>query len=398
MAWSDNLQDATIDGFIFDCLSTDDTIARAHSVHAYPYADGAEIEDLGAEPIPVAMQAIFYGDDYDNRLQQFIGILNKPGLRDLIHPVFGAMSVQLVQFQVHHDAENIDQCSVTLSFLQNSIAPKFFTKTLAVQKSAVVQQQSTKSRELAAVLMDEKVNEVVSDGNFNRIVQLRTSMTSALSQIKTQILGVITSGLDPITQVTGWCGDMTALITGIVDLRSFDIDTLVADFKAVANAMGVAILLPKQARQPKRDVDMVSSYIALQRVTGKADATSLVLASETATPTLSAIEIEAMANEVRADIQIVIDLYRGLYNIEESRPITEALKDAALAVQAAASAVIEARPPLVKKSMIAQGNYRLVAHRLYADHTRAAELFRLNPRVKMPNFIDMGDVLNAYAL
>ncbi len=397
MAWQDTLQDAVIDGFVFDCISTDETFSRAHSVHAYPYADGAEIEDLGQDALPISIQAILFGDDYETRLQQFITILKKPGLREFTHPVYGTMQVQVVQYQVHHDADNVDQCSISLSLLQNSIAPNFFTKTLAVQKAAAVQQQATSAREQAAQVMNDKVAEVVAGEDFNRIAQLRTSMSSALSQIKTQIQAVITTALDPITEVTGWCTDMTSLITGLVDLRSFDIDTLAADFKAVASAMDVAVLLPTQARQPEQDKDMVSSYVALQRVTGKVDAASLVLASETATPTMSATEIEAMTNEVRADIQTVIDQYRALYVIEEHRPVTEALKDSALAVQEAARAVIEARPPLVKKQMIAPGNYRLAAHRMYADHARAAELFRLNPTIKAPNFIDTGDVLNAYA-
>lgn len=397
MAWVDNLQEASFRGFIFDCISTDDKLSRAHSVHSYPYADGAEIEDLGAEPVPISITAIIYGDDYDTRLQAFIAKLNEPGIGALVHPVFGNIDVQFVDCSFHHDAESPDQATITLNFLQNSIAPKFFGQTLAIQKASAILQKNSLAREAATAVLAEQVLGVKNSDDFNRIQQLRTTMTSALAQIKAEVNGIITSGLDPINFASSWAADITTLITGIVDLRSFDISTLTQDWKSVFNAFSTAIILPAQARQPLRDPLFINAQIVLDQASGKADAASLVLASETQTPTLSAQEIETMVNEVRGDIQTTIDLYREIYPTETSRLVTEPLKDTALALHDAAIAVIEARPPLVIRTMDAPGNLRLIAHKLYGDHTRATELFRLNPKAMMPNFIDRGDALNAYA-
>ncbi len=406
MAWEDNLLEASLDGFIFDCIATDDKFARAHAVNTYPYLDGAEIEDLGAEPIPVAISAVFFGADYDARLQSFLKIIKTAGLRELQHPVFGKMQVQVVDVSVHHDADNIDQATVALNLLQGNLAPQFFEQTLAIQKASAIQQKNSLARAAATQVLAAEVLTIKNAGIFNRITQLRTSMTSALSALKAQIAGVISSGLDPIEFVSAWASDLTDVITAIVDLRGFDISTLTADWKTVFNAMDVAILLPTLARQPARDSAIIAAHVALEQASGKADAASIVLQSETVTPTLSAIEIEAMVNQARTHIQAVIALYRKTYavdgsagglKLEKIRPITEALKDTALALQEAARAVIEARPPLVQRTMNAPGNYRLIAHKLYADHARASELFRLNPQVKMPNFIEQGNVLNAYA-
>lgn len=397
MAWEDNLLEASLDGFIFDCIATDDKFARAHAVNTYPYLDGAEIEDLGAEPIPVAINAIFFGADYDTRLQSFLKIIKTAGLRELQHPVYGKMQVQVVDVAVHHDAENVDQATVALNLLQGNLSPKFFEETLAIQKASAIQQKNSVSREAATQVLAEEVLTVKNAGIFNRITQLRSSMTSALNELKAQIAGVISSGLDPIEFVAAWASDLTDVISAIVDLRGFDISTLTADWKTVFSAMDVAILLPTLARQPARDSAIIAAHVALEQASGKADAASIVLQSETLNPTLSAIEIEAMVNQARTDIQAVISQYRAIYAVEQSRKVTEPLKDTALALQEAARAVIEARPPLVQRSMNAPGNYRLIAHKLYADHSRAVELFRLNPQIKMPNFIGQGDVLNAYA-
>lgn len=397
MTWENTLLEASLDGFIFDCIATDDKFNRAHSVNTYPYLDGAEIEDLGAEPIPIGMSAIFFGDDYEAQLQSFLKIVKTPGLRELVHPVFGSMQVQVVDVSIHHEADSVDQATVSLNFLQANLNPKFFEQTLAIQKASAIQQKNTVAREAATAVLVEEVEAVKNTGDFNRISQLRTTMTEALREVKTQIAGVVSSGLDPIEFASAWAGDLTDVITQIVDLRGFDIDVLTADWKAVYTAMDVAILLPTIARQPQHDQAIITAHVALEQASGKADAASIVLQSETIAPTLSAIEIEALVNEARANIQLVVDLYRASFGIEQSRQVTEPLKDTALALQEAARAVIEARPPLVKRSMNAPGNYRLIAHKLYGDQSRAIELFRLNPQVKMPNFIDQGDVLNAYA-
>lgn len=397
MAWADNLLEASFRGVVFDCEITDDDMSRAISQHSYPYANGAEIEDLGADANAVSINAIFFGDDYEARLKAFLEVLNQPGVGDLVHPVFGTLSVQYVNAKIHHEANNVDECTLALRFIQNSISPKFFDRTLPIQKASAILQANTATREAATKVLVEEILKVENTGDFNRIEQLRTSMASVISQAKAQVAGIVTSGLDPIQFASAWASDLTSLITGIVDLRSFDISSLTADWKATFNAFDNAFLLPSQARQPARDSNLVAAFAALEQTNGRADAVSSVLASETQTPTLSAVEIEEIVNITRESINEVITQYRDIYTIEQSRPVTEALKTTALSLQEAARAVIEARPPLVTKVMDAPGNLRLIAHKLYGDHTRAPELFRLNSSLKQPNAINRGDLLNAYA-
>lgn len=397
MAWEDNLLEASFRGDVFECIATDDEIARAVAMHSYPYAEGAESEDMGGEPNQINIPAVFYGDDYDARLKSFLNRLNVPGTGELVHPVFGTINAQFLGAQIHHDADNPDRADVTLRFIQSSIAPKFFDKTLPIQKASAILQRNTEARTAAAIVLSEEVESIIQTGDFNRIEQLRTSMSSVLTQVKNKVAGVISSGLDPVNYATSWASDLTNAISAIVDLRSFDIESLTADWKSAFNSLDDAILLPSQARQPAADVKTVEAYALLEQASGRADAASLVLASETQTPTLSAIEVEEMVNVARTEIEAVIVLYRDRYGLEKNRPVVESLKNTALALQEAARAVIEARPPLVQREINAPGNLRLIAHKLYGDHTRAIELFRLNPKAKMPNFIDRGDILNAYA-
>jgi len=90
-------------------------------------------------------------------------------------------------------------------------------------------------------------------------------------------------------------------------------------------------------------------------------------------------------------------LQRHLYDVETARPIIEALRNVAALIQARARQVILQSPPMLERVVETPASLRLLAHRWYGDHTRAAELVRLNPDLKTPHNIEAGEVLRAYA-
>ena len=93
MSLKDNLQDAKFRGVTFDCQRIRDGVERATAEYGYPYVDGDDVADLGRRSRKVNMSAIFFGDDYESRLQTFLSVLDTAGSAELIHPVFGSMPV-----------------------------------------------------------------------------------------------------------------------------------------------------------------------------------------------------------------------------------------------------------------------------------------------------------------
>ncbi|MDX7324720.1 multidrug DMT transporter permease, partial [Providencia rettgeri] len=77
--------------------------------------------------------------------------------------------------------------------------------------------------------------------------------------------------------------------------------------------------------------------------------------------------------------------------------VVSSLKEVALGVQTLGLRVIEKRPPLTRKTLTAPANFHLLAHTWYGDYRRATELHRLNPQVRNPNYLQVGDIINAYA-
>lgn len=83
--------------------------------------------------------------------------------------------------------------------------------------------------------------------------------------------------------------------------------------------------------------------------------------------------------------------------LETAAALAESLRDMAHKLQKQAFAVISLKPPLVQKTVPRDTCLHLLAFEWYGDYGRFGELLRLNPQIRHPNFIEKGEVLNAYA-
>ncbi|KAF5039960.1 hypothetical protein DSECCO2_538430 [anaerobic digester metagenome] len=122
-----------------------------------------------------------------------------------------------------------------------------------------------------------------------------------------------------------------------------------------------------------------------------------LLQTEAAAPTLTPQEVEAVVGNLRDRMQDAMDGARIVLPAQDAYAVTQALRDAALALQELGAAVIEQSPPLMTHVVDAPCNLHLLAHRLYGDYRRAAELERLNPTIRNPNFLAAGQEVTGYA-
>lgn len=415
MSWAENMLDASWRGVPFDCVSTSERRARVTVAHEYPHVDGADIEDQGLGARELSLRVVFNGSDYDTRLTAFIAALGAPGKGELIHPIWGSIPDAVFQdYDISHEADNVDYCSVELHFIESVTSAPAFFETLPIQQAAVLEQHSEAARAAGIDAFASALDALQGvQSNIGRLNALRQIMTGSLTIIKSQVSGIITTTLDVVNYPRGFAGDVAGLMRGMFDLRAFDVGTLLGDWKSLANDLAAVVQLPGQVSAGSQDqqlgdssptlsaapadVALVTNLFQVAAVAQLVEAAGLVLAAEADAPSLSPVDIEDIANSTRESIQAAIEQSLALYEIEQYRPLTEALRDAALAVQAAAMTIIELRPPLIQRAVAADSNLHLIAHNWYADYTRAAELLRLNPAIRNPNAIRAGEVLNAYA-
>lgn len=444
MAWKDSLLDAKFRGVRFEVMNVSRAGQRAVVVNEFPYAAGAELDDLSLRARRVKLKAVVYGDDYENHLAALVSALEAPGVGELIHPVHGSMTVMAESWDDEHEADLVDGVLMNMSFIEHSVRDVVFnadSASASAKTDAIVAKA-----EAARAAADDAIVRLVqgaAGSPFPRLTVLKDLFEQAKNQLRTLLdttaLRVILSDLDPLLYPRAYVADLRAVVdralqglpfggrnmafdassgAQVMDAprrlagrpsRSFDASGGVqvldgsglADFKAARfQLQPSAVALVPAAAAP--DATMLADKAAVQAhaqahgATALAECAAIVLAGELGEPLLDRAEVEALANQTRQALQQAIDAARGVLDGEGRGLASTALREVAYQVQEAALAVINQRPPLVRKLSPVSGPVRLVAHAIHGDPARAVEIGRIN-RLGRRVFVERGDALNVYA-
>lgn len=419
MAWKDSLLDASFRGVRFEVMNVTRAGQRAIAVNEYPYRAGADLDDLNLRARRVKLKAVVYGDDYEEQLQALIEALEAPGVGELTHPVHGGMMVLAESWDDEHDADLVDGVILNMSFIEHSVREIVFNADSASAKTDAIVAKAEAARAAA----DDAIVRLVlgaAGSPLPRLTVLKDLFDQAKTQLKTLLdstaLRVILSDLDPLLFPRAYVADLRAVVDRALQglpfggrNMAFDASSGAAvvagsgaaDFKAALARLqpSVVALLPAVAAP---DATMLADKAAVQAhaqahgATALAECAAIVLAGELGEPLLDRAEVEALANQTRQALQQAIDAARGALDGEGRGLASTALREVAYQVQEAALAVINQRPPLVRKLSPVSGPPRLVAHALHGEPARAVEIIRIN-RLGRRVLVERGDALNVYA-
>lgn len=436
MAWETDLQDASFRGVAFDIINTRDSMQRDIAQHEYPYRDGANIDDLGAKPRSLQCQAVFFGDDYESRLQAFMAALYTRGPGELIHPVFGVMPDMLCYvYQVNHEAENPDYCTVDLQFLQDGLDVEFFVREWPLSQADAIFNQAQGILDNAATLLDNAMKPLRTARQYlARAKALGVTALNMVAVLRGDITGFISSTTDFVNFPSAFMNDIQSALSlqSSAAMSSISSDSavyasapavVIADWAAVKTQADEVAALPAglvtgdvtasvemPANVTTSDIRELIAMTMISVAIELAQQASDLLSDETITASLSPADISLIAGDARQAVQNAIDSVRSTWaaemeNVSSSetsialqyQPVIDGLRDTALSLQSIAVALINARPPMIQRTVASATNLHLLAHQWYGDYTRASELKLLNPSLRDPNHIIPGDVLNGYA-
>ena len=436
MAWKDDLLDASFRGIAFDCIDTRDTLSRDVAEYRYPYREGADVEDLGGKPDNIRMTAIFFGDDYETRLQAFIKVVNTPGSGELIHPVFGSYpKVQLLECGIFHRAEDVDCAHVELVFVESAPDQQFFSREYPAQQAEAID-LNTDSLLDAALAAWNKMMAALQQAQYTleRYRNLVNTAEFMIQSLSAQINGIAMSGLDYLDLPGAFVSDLKGQLNTYSNTLSFAGSSITSDWKSLTGMGKNVVAMPAQrTRQgaaetsdnvitvpamattsvmPDEDLQAITETSRLTTITQLGSIAGMIFGNELVSPTLSSDQVSDILADVRGTIQDAIDAERArealvqqdaaansntTADTSDNAVIVESLKTLAVQLQTLAQAVILAAPPLIQRRVDSDCNLNLLAHYWYGDYSRADELLRLNPDLRSPNHITQGMVLYAYA-
>ncbi|MEQ9889018.1 DNA circularization N-terminal domain-containing protein [Pectobacterium zantedeschiae] len=368
MAWADSLQDATFRSVKFDVINARDSAQRDMAQHEYPNLDGADIQDLGLKPHNSQIQAVVWGDDYEPRLQSLLEALRKPGAAELIHPVFGAMPNMLVAvWQVNHDADNVNYCTIDIQFVQSKTGNPFFVKDYPLSKADEIFNQAQALIDSANALLDDVTKPLrTARTMMNKVRGLATGALNIVTIFRSEISGFISSTTDFINFPGAFFGDLRSALSlktgasksslhatyvggstaGIAAASSMQsgVSTVAEQLAAatmnyassptvimadwvstyaallsvqsmpaglVSGSIDAPVDMPAQLVES--DIVELTAIVAVAVAMEAAEEAGAVLSDPALTAVLTPLDIEKITNETRTMIQDAIDINRDTY-------------------------------------------------------------------------------------
>lgn len=483
MSWQIPLQTASYRGVDFEVQSVSDNFERSLVEHAYPFLNGADLEDMGLGVRTVQMQAVFFGENYHEDLTLFLEAITKIGADVLIHPILGRLpNMMLASAIIRHEADYINYAALDLTFKESVPTQPIFV----FEESTLTQVDSLLNDE--DELFDDSLSFFESliqaldfiNNTYDRLQAFWASMYGIYWQL-VELFGLDKhkyrlSATSPNNkaafkeQVLNAVEQINEMIEeGLNEVADRSTLTVRAGFDEVLRTVNQIKQLPRNLVTGRSDKALPASYFIRQILNAK---TSLGQSSSNGDGSLSTTtqnsssstqfyqdrrlgglgrlklsqikqadclmrlvcaihlmrlgveiiedeeetllpsEVEYINHQVRTAIADAINSIRALQqedlavkNVAQpntaiynrSYQMIEGLRKTAHKMNLLTIAVINRKPPLVVRESGVSGTIHQVAHDFYGNYKRADELLRLNPHIRLPIFINRGDLLNAYA-
>lgn len=442
MAWQDDLLSASFRGVPFEVQGISDRAEKALVVHEYPNRSGACVEDLGRGARVMPIRAVFWGQHYLSGIKKLVKALEEQGKAELVHPVFGSVQAVVRSWEIEHDAEHPDYAAVNFECIESQLDEPFFTASskrgkaaqasasltsglaAALQSTAAALtetlEEAQKLPEMAKAAVLEHLSSVLDVYDAAQAVQRAVlsyidypaALISDLAACQRTALGVLNTGASAFRALTALSDyfprlplaagkSSTAYATGAgAYARIWTSGTANGRAEAMraVSSKGQDYALESPAVGSARTIQgSMASHALTAQTQLFAAAAQAALIAELDSPALSPQEIESLVGNSRSRMQDCADYARAACPQAQAYAVAEGMREAALAIQELGAAALDARPPLIRILAAREENFHLLAFRLYGEYARAAELVRLNPQVRNPNFIAKGQELLVYA-
>ena len=394
MGWSTELQDASFRGVQFECTSTNEAVSKSLAIKQAPYSNDAEIEDMGNNPRNISINAVYSGDDYKTWVDALEAALLETGAGELIHPIYGIMQVNVVDYSVDHNAENVDSCTISIKFIQAkdkkrplfipvAVPDEIYTEDIIDVPASALEQYLKKLEVLDQNQFFDVVNNIRNGINTFR---------SGLNLAKSTLDNV----LSPADFIVGLVDDVSQLVTFDPNISALskwrDLVHRVQRFEKLFQNDKSS----PQLQQLWRATQIASSVAITQKVVENVR----IELAENQESSLTPIDLAVIRQKNRQQLQAAIHAEREQISTELDAVAVSQIqvyKEVADQIHLQIQALIEIRPPVTKTIVTVPCTLHWLAHQLYEDMSRANEIRRLNPDLQNPALLYAGMELTVYA-
>jgi prophage DNA circulation protein len=375
VSWRDRFKSkGSFRGAEFVIQSDDLEFGRRVVKHEFPNRDDPSAEDLGKKAREHSVTVFVIGDDYQNKRDALIEAIEQPGPGAFVHPYFGTLNVTISSSRVRHSTGEGGFCRFTLSFFITPPEPALqeFDTQIAVELSVA---------ESLAQSLDDFGNEFDMLGAANDLVQgVINDVDSVMSAVESVVTGVTSN----ITQLITAPFEMGAAILGA--------------FNVVENALSdpiQALNVYRRLFNAGDDLAVVSTATPSRQQQADSIAATHRIVQQTAVASACLMASRVSYDSVDEAVSLRDELLAAI-DEQINQQMTDSLFAAFMDMRSAMVKDLRTRGMLLPRIVSFTPGQTLpalvLAHRLYADATREAEIVARN-NIYHPGFVPGGVAL-----
>jgi prophage DNA circulation protein len=345
-------------------------------IHEFPHRDIADVQDLGNKAETYSMTLYFTGADYDMAADAFYQALREKGRAKLMHPRWGDIDVlPLSRSQSEKFVEGIRYAEFSVEFVE---APDPRSLAVTTTTASAIQASAT----LTASTTVESVSE-----------QMAPADAIETEKIKEKVLERAVASRDALNSMTAELDDLRAQVVAAGKAIERNIDDLVDDPLALADAMVALVRSPALAAMSitgkvKGYASLITSGIAslsdliqCAAAAAAADLFGLIIAQAEATTegTLSSRAEAVEAYDIlTGSVEDVLEAIEGLDEYVQDPEVIAQIRQ--ISTDARARLLTESYSLPTERRMVLQGNSNPIslAYQIYGDPERMDDVIEQN--------------------
>lgn len=390
MGWETDLLDASFRGVQFECTSTEDAVSKALSIKQAPYSNDASIEDMGNNPRDISINAIYTGEDYKTWLDALEAALLATGSGELIHPIYGTQQVNVQNYNIGHNSDNFDSCTIAMKFIvAKDKKRELFIPVVVQQEIATIDIVDVPASSLEKLL---KKLELLDQNKFFNVVNNLQNGINKFGAGLNLVKNTVDNLLSPAAVIIGLVDDVTRLVTFDTNISAIskwrDLIHRVKRFENLFQNDDS----PVEVKQLWRATQAASVISITQKIVSNVRQEM----AEDKIISLTPIDLALIRQQNRQTLQQAIAEERLIDSMDSVSQIT-IYKSIADQIHLQIQELIETRPPITTTQILVPCTLHWLAHQLYGDFNRAGEIQRLNPYLENPALLQAGMELTVYA-
>ena len=195
------------------------------------------------------MTAIFWGVAYESRIKALVAAFEEAGPGELIHPVFGSLTVAVRRWQIQHSAERHDYATVTFEAVEAVTDNPFFGATSSRSLAEQALADISSSLDEALGLSESELGKTLgqwADTAANIKARVETELQGVLDVLDAG-RSVVRSVLSYVDVPAAFVADAQAIVRGLQADAASASSSVVSAFGVLSTALPLLSLTAPEA-------------------------------------------------------------------------------------------------------------------------------------------------------